>query len=70
MKWVGKKWAENKNVAFPKILCEINALFFSPEHSIVNQELLPEGQTINAVYYTDIQEQLVKRMEYGQPSTY
>jgi hypothetical protein len=57
----GEKWAETKNVAVPKILRKINAFFFFV-HSIINQELLPEGQTINAVYYTDFQEWLVKGM--------
>lgn len=70
MEWVGKKYAETKKVAVPEILCEVKALIFLDIDSIVNQELLPEGQTINAVYYKDINEWLVKRVEYGQPCTY
>lgn len=70
MEWVGKKYAETKKVAVPEILREVKALIFLDIDSIVNQELLPEGQTINAVYYKDIKEWLVKRVEYGQPCTY
>jgi hypothetical protein len=57
----GEKWAETKNAAVPKILCEVNALVFW--HSIVNQDL----QTINTVYYTDFQQWLVKRMNWVRP---
>lgn len=57
----GEKWAETKNAVVPKILCEVNALFFFfLGHSIINQELLPEGQTINSMYYTNFQEWLAK----------
>jgi hypothetical protein len=59
MKWVGGKMGWNQKVAVPKILCEVNAQFF--KYSTVNQELLPAEQTINAVYYTDVQERPVKR---------
>jgi hypothetical protein len=45
MEWVGKKYAETKKVAVPEILCEVKALIFLDIDSIVNQELLPEGQT-------------------------
>jgi hypothetical protein len=52
----GEQWAETKNVAVPKIM------FFFFLYIHVNQKLLLEDQTINAVYYTYFHEWLVKRM--------
>jgi hypothetical protein len=59
----GEQWAETKNVAVSKILC-----FFWYIH--VNQKLLLEDQTINAVYYTYFHEWLVKRMNSVRPNLY
>jgi len=58
----GAKLSKTKETAISKITSEDDVNFFFDAEGVIHREFVPEGQKVNAEFYVDVLDRLLKRI--------
>jgi len=65
--WVGETSPWPKKLQFQKSCVKTMLVIFFNWQGVIHKEFVPEGETINAVYYEGVMERLLNRIRYVRP---
>ena len=65
--WVREAWPRPKKMRFQKSRVKTMLVIFFDWQGVIHKEFVPEGETINAVYYKGVMERLLNRIRRVRP---
>ena len=65
--WVAETSPQPKKLKFQKSRVKTMLVIFFDWQGVIHKEFLPEGETINAVYYKGVMERLLNRIQRVRP---
>jgi len=65
--WVGETWPRPKKLLFQKSRVKTMLVIFFDCQGVIHKEFVPEGKTINAVYYKGVMERFLNRIRRVRP---
>jgi hypothetical protein len=68
--WVGKTFPRPKKLKFQRYRIKTMLIIFSESQCVVHKEFLPEGKTVNAEFYKQVMDRLLKRLHRVRPAAF
>jgi len=68
--WVGETSPRPKKLKFQRFRIKTTLIFFFGSPAVVHKEFVPEGKRVNAEFYEEVMDRLLKRIQVFRPAAF